>query len=259
MLDSVHLLYCLSWCGSVASLFPTSSNSFSASVSLCVIPCSHKCLLYPRSLPMFAYVVARTQQQVSPSCFAGRVSSWTQSSPFSLGDWLTWSVSARVLLSLLHARTGLTKVHTMPDFLRGAHDMDSALPICTASPLPTELSPQLLWFFFFCKAVFFLDKLMLIFCLVPHVSIYWDLFQFDSFTLRISCSFSILSNTNWINTTKRAPSEPLMEVGWSRWPFPKAQSGFRGDFLDEYPEDENNFQHILVTIMILKAMLESRY
>lgn len=113
-------------------------------------------------------------------------------------------------------------------------------------------------FFFFAKQ-FFLDKLMLIFCLVPHVSIYWDLFQFDSFTLRISCSFSILSNTNWINTTKRAPSEPLMEVGWSRRPFPKAQSGFRGDFLDEYPEDENNFQHILVTIMILKAVLESRY
>lgn len=79
-----------------------------------------------------------------------------------------WSVSARVLLSLLHARTGLTKLHTRPDFLWGAWDMDSALPICTASPLPTEPSSQLLWFFF---AKQFLDKLMLIFCLVLHVSI----------------------------------------------------------------------------------------
>lgn len=52
--------------------------------------------------------------------------------------------------------------------LQGARDMDSVLPICAASLFPTEPSPQLLWFFF-CKTV--LDKLMLIFCLVPHVSI----------------------------------------------------------------------------------------
>lgn len=152
MFNSVHLLYCLSWCVSVAFWFLSSSNSFSASVYvLLLVPTNASCILglcpcllmwWPelnsRCLPLALQVASLPEPGVP-------LSAW----------WLTdWSVSARVLLSLLHARTGLTKVHTMPDFLQGARDMDSALPVCTASPLPTEPSPQLLWFLFFCKAVF---------------------------------------------------------------------------------------------------------